>query len=104
MDTAEILRGTKEYLQAHGRHRGSCYNPNQRDQGCLIGTISKVAGTKSLRQEVGEADLVSWLERLVPADLAWGPRRPIVNFNDFHATDQDVYDLLDKALAELGGL
>jgi hypothetical protein len=100
--STETIKAAREFLSDPARwHKGSYSNQNH-DAFCLLGALEHVSVNAS-----------SWdAEDLIVEHLPGGVEafttpqlRPIAAFNDDPATThQDVLNLLDKTLADLGEL
>ncbi len=89
------LKATRTVLETRGRCRGDMWDALGRV--CLVGAICNATGVKytsaSRRATACRDALTDQLDGQEPAQ-----------FNDEHPLDADVYDLIDKTLAGIGGL
>ena len=98
----EDLQATKRTLQQKGRCTTAAYG---RD-----GSVCLVIATRRAIVGLRESQVASYLARVERTQNALSARMPdgyscLVGFNEDPATtDEDVYNLIDKALAEAGGL
>ncbi len=89
------LTATRTVLETRGRCRGDLWNDD--GEVCLIGAVCAATGVKytsaSRRATACRAALMDQLDGQEPAQ-----------FNDEHADDRDVLDLIEKTLCSLGGM
>ncbi len=103
MSVVEDLKTAKGHV-ANGWHQGSLSDRN--GNVCAMGAIALAVGVELDLEDVGEVD---WA-RHTAAHMELRKHLPISfesvpDFNDdIETTHQDVLNLFDKALADLGGL
>lgn len=105
-EKAEIISLSRKITE-----RGWCSHGarNIYGQGCMVTNLESAMKLAGFANEAPVLDQVAMvLEEMVPEMVDWfsgiSPLSKLAHYNDFHATHQDVLDLHDKALAELGAL
>lgn len=106
MNEIEIIRGAREILSDPKRwHRGN-YADDSLERMCILGALGMASDRANVYATVGGIEFPALyratqaVQQHIPADFEFIPQ-----FNDDDSTThQDVLNVLDKTLADLGGL